>query len=82
MRRCELDSQGSFRTIPAQDADLAQCVRTHAEYQRLFRELGFACELPETIFFSIPKFSLQELLNKCMLHYSHYSIMTVFPPAF
>lgn len=77
----EWDSQASFRTIPAQDADLAECARMLG-IKGFFRELAFACELLETIFFLIPKFSLQELLNKCMLHYSHYSIMTVFPPAF
>lgn len=48
---------------------------------KTFPGIGCAAELLETIFL-IPKFSLQEPLNKCMLHYSHYSIMTVFPPAF
>lgn len=44
-----MDSQGSFRTIPAQDADLAERIGMLG-IKGFFRELGFACELLETIF--------------------------------
>lgn len=69
----------SFKTIPTQDADWAQWIHTLSVNS--FSESWFCLWAPRDHFL-IPKFSLQKPLNKCMLHYSHYSIMTVFPPAF